>query len=122
MAESSGIQLIDRAEGFADRTAVVDSNGEHTYGDLLGWSVVYELIVDRNQGKTIHHQWSQPPESVAIVGAYIHGINILNARDKGFGGWFRFHTSWLECLVYNIKHTHIEIKPCHRTVCVVSGF
>ena len=38
MAESSGIQLIDRAEGFADRTAVVDSNGEHTYGDLLGWS------------------------------------------------------------------------------------
>ena len=38
MSESSGIQLIDRAVGFADRRAVVDSSGEHTYADLLYWS------------------------------------------------------------------------------------
>lgn len=31
----SGIELIDRAAGHADRTAIVDADGAHGYGDLL---------------------------------------------------------------------------------------
>ncbi len=36
MRPASGIPLLDRAPAFADRIALIDQDGSHTYGDLLG--------------------------------------------------------------------------------------
>ena len=55
------------------------------------WSAFFELLVDRNGGRTKHKQWVQYPDSVRIVGVHIHVFNMLDAFNKGCSGWFRVH-------------------------------
>ena len=63
---------------------------------LLMLGCCFELVVDRDEGGTHHHQWTQTPESVQIVCMHIHVCNLLRMYDSGYKGWFRVHETALD--------------------------
>ena len=63
---------------------------------LLMFGCCFELVVDRDEGGTHHHQWTQTPESVQIVCMHIHVCNLLRMYNSGYRGWFRVHKTALE--------------------------
>ena len=65
-----------------------DRHGD--FSDLVGMSTISQLIVDRNCGGTVHHQWVQDRGSVVITGVYIHALNNHKALDTGFSKWLSF--------------------------------
>ena len=61
-------------------------------------AVILELMVDRDQGVVVNHQWCQPEASVVITGIYTHVIGITKLFTPGYLGWFRVHTSMWDYL------------------------
>ena len=55
--------------------------------------VIFELMVDRSVGRTIHEQWVQSPDSIIITGIYTHMVNVVDLYKNGFVGWYRIHHS-----------------------------
>jgi hypothetical protein len=62
------------------------------------FGAVFELIVDRSKGSTIHGQWVQPLHSFYLDGLYIHAFDLLALYEANQMGWFRCHVPTLEHL------------------------
>ena len=103
-------------ENFTGGKVGVYCEGEHRKGSciqymthchvesahpLLQWAVLYELVVDRSAGSSIHSQWVQPPESVVITNTFIHVFNILKGYDSGFQGFYRVNLDSMKALAGN---------------------
>ena len=73
-------------------------------------SIMLELAVDRNQGGSIHRQWTQPLGSVMVTGVYTHVFPGLRTYEKGFTGWYRLHASGFSNLRDNALQNQIDVS------------
>ena len=66
----------------------------------LAFAAMFELVVDRSQGRSHHSQWIQPKKTVVSASVVIHVFNISDVSTKTvsgslYAGWFRVHGSSL---------------------------
>ena len=71
------------------------------------WSVLLDLLVDRRRGRSIHSQWVQDQGSVIIQGYYVHALNVSDAINKGFLGWFRVYDRTLLHMMRASGEVHV---------------
>jgi hypothetical protein len=64
----------------------VDAFREFPY-HMVG--VILECIADRSAGSTIHRQWIQPPNKIAVTAMIFHVIHLYNFTKKPWLGWYR---------------------------------
>ena len=71
---------------------------------LMMWGAVFDLVVNRNRGTSVHKQWVQSLENVNITGIYFHTLHLWNDFDKcpaggSHAGWFQVHNEVLGGLI-----------------------
>ena len=64
----------------------VDAFREYPY-HMVG--VILECVADQTAGSTVHKQWVQPPNKIAVVAAIFHVVHLYKFTEKPYLGWFR---------------------------------
>ena len=62
------------------------------------WGALFELVVDRSRGGTIHKQWVQKQGSVFIRKVHIHCFHLRQAYEAGWLGVFSVSTPMMKAM------------------------